>query len=86
MNVSSCSSVMLIVQHGDVQVFTLSYFMACLRDSPFCCSWHAEDHCTMVWGFFHSHGMYSVISLYKWASVSSTGGLEVFPDPETVKK
>jgi hypothetical protein len=39
----------------------------------------------MVWGFFHSHGMYSGISLDKWASVSSTGGLEVYPDNGTVK-
>jgi hypothetical protein len=30
----------------------------------------------MVCGFFHSHGMYSGISLDIWASVSSTGGLE----------
>ena len=39
----------------------------------------------MVWGFFHSHGMYSGISLDKWASVSSTGGLEDTPDFGTVK-
>jgi len=76
MNFSSSSSIMLTVQHGDIQVHTLSYSMACLRDSSFCCSWHAEGHCTMVWGLFHSHGMYSGISLDKWASVSSTGGLE----------
>ena len=34
----------------------------------------------MVWGLFHSHGMYSGISLDIWASVSSTGGLEETPD------
>jgi hypothetical protein len=39
----------------------------------------------MVWEFFHSHGMYSGISLDKWASVSSTGGLEDRPDPGSVK-
>ena len=39
----------------------------------------------MVWGLYHSHGMYSGISLDKWASVSSTGGLEDSPDFGTVK-
>ena len=39
----------------------------------------------MVWDFFHSHGMYSGIGLDIRASVSSTGGLEDFSDPETVK-
>jgi hypothetical protein len=39
----------------------------------------------MVWKFFHSHGMYSGISL-DMASVSSTGGLEVFHGPDDSEK